>query len=149
MPFRFRLALSDDIRRCVFIRGRTRENALSDVALALRGVTEASWRRDVETGRLFGHVCTADEEIVGYCFADRETGEIVVLALLPEHEFNGLGRALISRTTEDLRGLGFERVFLECTVDPRARSHGFYRNLGWTPAGVRVGHGDEILERHL
>jgi GNAT superfamily N-acetyltransferase len=149
VSYRFRLALPDDIRRCVFIRGRTRENALSEEALALRGVTEAGWRRDVETGRLFGHVCTAGEEIVGYCFADRETGEIVVLALLPEHEFKGIGKALISVVTDDLRGLGFARIFLECTVDPRARSHGFYRHLGWVPTGEAVGHGDEILERRL
>lgn len=146
MSYNFRIARPSDICRCIAIRARTRENAVSEAELAQRGVTEASWRKDVENGLLKGHVCEVDEDVVGYCFADQTTGEIVVLALLPSHEFKGIGKALISLVTDDLRGRGFKRIFLECTADPNARSYGFYRHLGWVPNGVRAGNGDEVLE---
>lgn len=149
MSYTFRIAHPSDVRRCIFVRARTRENAVSEAELARRGITEASWRGEVEDGRLIGHVCEFDDTVVGYCFADRATGEIVVLAILPNHEFKGIGKTLLSFAEKNLRELGFTRIFLECSTDPNVRSYSFYRHLGWTPTGVYAGHGDEILERVL
>ena len=85
-------------------------------------------------------------ELVGYCFGDRRSGEVVVLALLPAWEGQGLGARLLSLVVDGLRSEGFERLFLGCSADPASRSHGFYRHLGWRPTGERDGHGDEVLE---
>ena len=37
-------------------------------------------------------------------------------------------------------------AFLDCSPDPKVRSYGFYRHLGWQSTGALDTHGDEILE---
>jgi GNAT superfamily N-acetyltransferase len=130
----------------VEIRGRTRENAVSAERLAEFGITADSWREDIQSGALPGHVYLVDQEIAGYCFAIRKTGEIAVLALLPEQEGKGIGRELLGLMLQDLRALGFKRAFLGCSPDPASRSYGFYRRLGWKSTGKYDSHGDEVLE---
>jgi ribosomal protein S18 acetylase RimI-like enzyme len=88
----------------------------------------------------------AGGKIVGYCFGAKETGEIGVLAVLPAFENRGVGRALLNRMAQDFRNLGFDRLFLGCSPNTQARSHGFYRHLGWRPTGTLDAAQDEILE---
>ena len=142
----YRPAVSADAAECVALRGRTRENAISAATLASLGITVGSWANDIETGRLLGYVCTDHDRIVGYCFGDKHTGEIVVLAVLPQYEGRGIGKALLLQVLEDLRSLGCRRLFLSCSSDASHRSHGFYRHLGWRPTGSFDVNDDEILE---
>lgn len=146
MPFEFRPARPNDIGRCIDIRGKTRENAVSPERLAELGITEASWGGQVAAGELPGEVCTHQGQIVGYCFAERQTGEIIVLALLPEFEGQGLGRRLLQTMMAQLQAQGHRRLFLGCASDPRVRSYGFYRRLGWRSTGKQDRYGDEELE---
>lgn len=113
--------------------------------LAELGITEASWSGQVRQGDLLGFVAE-DGALVGFCFGDVATGEIVVLALLPTHEGLGLGRQLLSLTADHLKLLGHSRLFLGCSDNSSHRSHGFYRRLGWLPTGQRDRFGDEVLE---
>lgn len=142
----FRLAVSGDIPACLDLRGKTRENAISIESLAQMGITLESWVHDVQTGVLTGFVCTDEEAIAGYCFGENATGEIVVLALLPEYENQGVGRNLLAMVMKHLRSLGHGRLFLGCAADPAVRSHGFYRHLGWESTGGFDRAGDEVLE---
>lgn len=87
--------------------------------------------------------------MAGYCFGDSESGEIMVLALLPEYESLGLGRRLLEQIVQDLQARGFTRLFLACNSDPQVRSYGFYRHLGLTESGQRDEFGDDILEYHF
>ena len=146
MTHTYRRALPSDIAACIDLRGRTRENAVSVERLMQLGVTHASWSADVTNGDLPGYVCLEYEQIVGYCFADKRTGEIVVLALLPEWEGKGIGRTLLGMVVLDLAKSGFQRVFLGCSSDPRVRSYGFYRHLGWRSTGTFDANDDEVLE---
>lgn len=146
MTIAYRRAVPDDTPACVVLRGRTRENAFSVERLAEAGVTLESWRSAVADGSLPGHVATLDGEILGYCFGERETGEIAVLALLPDHEGQGVGRTLLALVVAEFKGLGFDRLFLSCSSDPAVRSYGFYRHLGWRSTGSFDDRGDEILE---
>ena len=146
MPLHFRPATPQDIASCIEIRGRTRENAVPAARLAELGITEASWSGQVEQGELLGVVAEDEAALVGYCFGDVATGEIVVLALLPSHEGLGLGRRLLAMTVDRLKSLGHSRLFLGCSADPAHRSHGFYRRLGWLSTGKRDAYGDEVLE---
>ena len=141
----FRRATPDDIQACVILRGQTRQNAVSVERLATRGVTVESWAGDVRSGSLAGHVCT-DDAIVGYCFGDIASGEVVVLALLPAYEERGIGQRLLSLVVSHLGSAGHKRLFLGCSADPETRSHGFYRHLGWTSTGTFDPAGDEVLE---
>jgi ribosomal protein S18 acetylase RimI-like enzyme len=142
----YRPAVSADAAECVVLRGQTRENAISAATLASLGITAGSWANDIETGRLPGCVCMDDDRIVGYCFGDKHTGEIVVLAVLPQYEDRGIGKALLLQVVEDLRSLGYRRLFLGCSSDSSHRSHGFYRHLGWRPTGSFDVNDDEVLE---
>lgn len=141
-----RPATRDDIPACLVLRGRTRENAIPVERLAAMGITADSWAEDVRSGRLPGWVCTDGEAIVGYCFGDVGSGEVVVLALLPEHEGHGNGRRLLGEVVDRLVAAGHARLFLGCSSDPRSRSHGFYRHLGWRSTGTIDANGDEVLE---
>jgi GNAT superfamily N-acetyltransferase len=145
----YRPAIPEDIPACLDLRGKTRENAISAERLAAMGITIESWTEDLRAGTLPGYVCTDQEAIAGYCFGEAATGEVVVLALLPAYEHWGVGRQLLGLVVEHLRLLGHHRLFLGCSADPRTRSHGFYRHLGWTSTGTFDRAGDEVLELHL
>lgn len=146
MDLQYRPALPEDAAECVAVRGKTRQNAASVEWLRSIGVTTESWRENIRSGALPGHVCTADGKIVGYCFGDRKTGEIVVVALLPDFEDRGIGREVLNRTVTELAEIGHARLFLGCSPDPKSRSYGFYRHLGWRSTGTFDQYGDEILE---
>lgn len=141
-----RIALPSDINECINIRGKTRENAVSRSRLEELGITEASWAAQLQCGELIGYIWQSNRKMVGYCFGSTITGEIVVLAILPECENQGAGKALLQRVMEALKQQGHDRLFLGCADDPGVRSYGFYRYLGWSPTGERDAHGDEELE---
>lgn len=142
----YRKAVPDDAAACIEIRGRTRENAFSEEQLNALGITVDTWREGIRDGSAPGYVCCVDEAVVGYCFADRESGEILVLALLPAYERAGIGRRLLQLMVQELRAHGFTKLFLGCSTDPATRSYGFYRHLGWQSTGQLDAAGDEILE---
>jgi ribosomal protein S18 acetylase RimI-like enzyme len=146
MNLEYRMAVPDDAVECIWLRGKTRENAVSPERLNAIGITAESWSNDIRTGALPGHICRASGKMIGYCFGSSAEGEIVVLALLPEYEGQGIGKTLLSKMTADLIELGNSRLFLGCSADPKSRSYGFYRNLGWRSTGKIDRYGDEILE---
>lgn len=145
MPLIHRPATPADAPACIALRGQTRQNAISATQLAAMDITADSWAEGIRSGATPGHVALQHGTLAGYCFGDRESGEVLVLALLPAFEGRGLGRDLLARVVEQLAGLGHRRLFLACSTDPASRSHGFYRHLGWQPTGRLDGHGDEIL----
>ncbi|KOQ71134.1 GNAT family N-acetyltransferase [Stenotrophomonas maltophilia] len=146
MTIRYRDAHPDDAAACIDLRGRTRENAFSAAQLAELGITTQSWAEGICNGDFIGRIACDGERMVGYGFADRESGEVLVLALLPEYENLGIGRRLLQDVVSLARDAGHHRLFLACSADPRSRSHGFYRHLGWCPTGEIDETGDEILE---
>ncbi len=146
MHLEVKTAVAIDAAECVSLRGQTRENAVSESRLREVGVTVESWGADIDTGLLPGYVCRDAGKLVGYCFGNAQTGEVVVLALLPAYEGCGLGRRLLDRVVSHLRRLGHQRLFLGCSSDPQVRSYGFYRHLGWQSTGKADRLGDEELE---
>ena len=146
MPIHYRPALADDAAACIDLRGRTRENAFTAAQLAALGITVESWAAGIAAGDFVGRIAWEGDRMAGYCFADRGSGEVLVLALLPEYEGRGIGRQLLQQVVSRTRDAGHRRLFLACSADPRSRSHGFYRYLGWRPTGAIDEAGDEILE---
>jgi GNAT superfamily N-acetyltransferase len=118
--FEYRIAAPADVAECIEIRGVTRENAISAERLASMGITEASWSESVQDGSLPGVVCIFEGRIIGYCFGERHTGEIVVLALLPKHEDKGVGRTLLRKVSSFLFGQGHRSCFSVALQIPRA-----------------------------
>ena len=142
----YRLAVPSDTGECIVLRGMTRENAITAPRLASYGITAESGAKQIEERRIIGYVCIDGNRIVGYCYGDRHTGEIQVLALLPDYEGRGIGKTLLSHVAAHLRSIGFRRLFLGCSNSPGHRSYGFYRHLGWRSTGTLDAHGDEMLE---
>lgn len=145
MEFLFREALPSDIEALFRVRASTRENPISKEQLASLGITEASIATSMTSGRVQGWVCMYGTSLVGFCNGDMETGDVLVLAVLPEFERRGVGAGLLSRTVEFLRSAGASTIWLAASPDARVRSHGFYRSLGWQPNGKKGANGDEIL----
>lgn len=146
MDFVIRDATTADIADCIKIRGLTSQNPLTVQDLQKLGVTENQWKSAVEQNKTVGTVCEVEAHIVGYCFGEIETGEILVLALLPEYENKGIGKILLLNVMDKLFAAGHEKLWLAASPDPAIRAHGFYRHLGWEPSGVIDEQEDEILE---
>ena len=145
----FHAAKAEDTPAFIALRGKTRQNAISKERLAEVGITADSWADMMRSGSLPGQVCHHDGQLVGYCFGERDTGEIIVLALLPEFEGLGIGKALLEAIMAQLRAQGHQRLFLGCSSDPASRSYGFYRYLGWTATGETDKYGDDVLAFHF
>ncbi|HGF4017998.1 N-acetyltransferase family protein [Burkholderia cenocepacia] len=141
----WRKAVPGDAAECIALRARTRENAFTEAQLRALGITVESWDDGIRDGLFSGHVCRVRGRMVGYCFGDTGSGEIVVLAMLPEYEGAGIGKRLLRRVIDDFAANGFTSLFLGCSTDPASRSYGFYRHLGWIPTGEQDDAGDEIL----
>ena len=130
----------------VRLRGLTRENAVPEERLRALGITAESWAQDIRSKTLQGMMALSDRQMVAYCFGNSNSGEVVVLAVLPSFEGQGIGRQLLSLVVELLHRQGHTRLFLACAADPAVRSHGFYRHLGWRSTGTFDERGDELLE---
>jgi len=145
MDLVFRETLQSDIEALFSVRARTRESAISKEGLASIGVTPESIAKQMASGRLKGWVCLHGSTLIGFCNGDGETGEVTVLAVLPEYERRGIGSSLLSRVVEWLCSAGCNTIWLAASPDTRIRAHGFYRSLGWRPNGKTEQNGDEIL----
>ncbi len=121
-----------DISALFHIRPRTRENALTIEELRALGITPesvATWLDDSTNGWLWE---TSASGVVGFCMADRSTGELLVIALLPEYEGRGIGGLLMQRAERWLAQSGCTTAWLTTDVDQTLRAYGFYRHRGWT-----------------
>jgi len=138
-----------DMEALFDVRARTRHSPLSRADLAHLGITPESTSAALQRSDIVGSVCTSHHQVVGFCSGEVATGEILVLAVLPEYEGRGIGKQLLSRVVARLQRAGAQRLWLAAAADPTVRAHGFYRALGWQPTGARAPNGDEILERPL
>ena len=107
MNYAYRIAKPDDAASCLVIRGKTRENAYSEEDLKAIGITVESWSDGIKDGTLPGYVCLQCNTIIGYCFGARDSGEIVVLALLLTHEDRGVGKTILELMISDFKSRGF------------------------------------------
>ena len=146
MKVEFRDAKTEDFGRCIEIRGMTRDNPIPAEILEEIGVTEEEWVPLIKNKSVIGVVSESSEGVVGFCNGDVATGEVLVLALLPDYEGLGLGKSMLSLVTDKLFSFGLEKLWLAASPNPEIRAHGFYRHIGWVPNGVIDKNGDELLE---
>jgi ribosomal protein S18 acetylase RimI-like enzyme len=146
MKLIFRETLTTDVEGLFSVRARTRESPISKKQLALLGITAESIVRQMASRRMKGWVCLDSSTLVGFCSGDAETGEVLVLAVLPDYERKGIGTYLLSRVVEWLQSVGSSTIWLAASPDSSTRAHGFYRSLGWRPNGEIDENDDEILE---
>jgi ribosomal protein S18 acetylase RimI-like enzyme len=76
-------------------------------------------------------VAERGEQIVGFVMGNKQTGEMWVIAVLPEYENLGIGRHLMSLVEGWLWAEGWQEIWLTTDPDETYRAVGFYRHLGW------------------
>jgi GNAT superfamily N-acetyltransferase len=145
MNLSFRTTSPNEVKEMFAVRARTREHGMSLEQLAEIGITPQSVTADLVSGKVTSAACFDENVLVGFCNGDRETGEVLVLAVLADYEGQGIGKRLLARVVEALREAGCARIWLSATTDPAMRAHGFYRALGWQPTGETLANGSEIL----
>ncbi len=96
-------------------------------------------------GSITGNVAESGNEVIGFCFGDMKTGEILVLAVLLEYEGNGVGKTILIYVVETLFCSGLNTLWLAAFLNPDVRAHGFYRHQGWRFSGKTAQIGDEVL----
>ena len=90
------------------------------------------------------HDTGSGPSIIGYCgvMVVGDTADVQTIAVLPEHEGNGYGRAMLETMHTRSRQQGAERILLEVRADnPRAQR--LYRRNGYTRIHVRHRYYDD------
>ena len=131
LPVTFRDVAAADVPALFHVRTRTRENRYTLEELQDRGITPQSVAERLASS-CRGWLCTHAGQIVAFCMADRSTGELWVIAVLPEYEGQGIGNRLMSLAEDWLWASGYTRAWLTTDIDPSLRAYGFYRQRGWT-----------------
>jgi ribosomal protein S18 acetylase RimI-like enzyme len=125
-----------DVADCISLRTQTRENRWSLEALTQAGITEPSVIKLLASTHQ-GWVCEQDSQIVGFSMADRSTGELWVVAVLPSHEGRGIGARLVEAAQSWLHSQGSQQIWLWTSPDTTTRAYHLYKKLGWQDCGVK------------
>ena len=141
----FREATLGDVEATFSVRALTRESPIPRQRLEQLGITPTSVADAMRGGAYGSWVCEAGGAVVGFCNADARSGEVIVLAVLPAHEGQGVGKTLLSNAVGYLQARGLRRIWLTTSPSPAFRSYGFYRANGWSPSGRMQANGDEEL----
>jgi len=142
--FSYREMTADDVPAVLAVRFATRENAITLEELAQDyGITPARIAESLK-GDVRGWLCAAEGDVVGFAMGDRATGEVQVVAVLPDFEGRGIGKTLLAKVCDWLFAEGHDEIWLGANPDPQVRASGFYRQLGWRRTGVMAGN-DEVL----
>lgn len=126
---------AEDVEALFDVRTSVRENHLSRAQLAALGITpESVPERLRTTSRAW--IAEAEGRAVGFAMADAAERTVFALFVRPGHDGRGIGRALMAEAEAWLFASGAAEIWLTTGGDPALRAHGFYRRLGWTPAGT-------------
>ena len=144
MALVFREMTNDDLPAVFSVRTSTIENAITmeelkeDYGITLESLAEAM------NSHVNGWLCEDSDIVVGFSMGDRLNGEVQVVAVHPDYEGRGIGKALLNKVKNWLFSLGHEEIWLGAYPDPDIRAYGFYRKLGWQTTGEMKGY-DEIM----
>jgi len=132
---KLRLIEPRDLPAIFDVRASTRENAFSREALRDLGITEESTAELLRTTHR-GWLCEDDGKITGFTIGDGKTGEIWVIAVLPEYEGRGIGSQLLRLVEDWLWSLGWAKLWLWTSSDEKKRAFSFYAKHGWKVSKV-------------
>jgi GNAT superfamily N-acetyltransferase len=133
----FRDITTNDVPGLFDVRTSVRENIYTREGLYRDGVTEKTVAEMIGTTHC-GWLCEVDSKIVGFAMANGRTGEFWVITVLPEYERRGIGSKLLLLAEDWLRSIGWEEAWLWTSLDTTLKAYSFYRNRGWTDAGIRT-----------
>jgi GNAT superfamily N-acetyltransferase len=127
-----------DVPSLFVVRTATHQNRLTLEELHDLGITEETVREKMR-GTYKGWLCEVDGRTVGFAMGDRSTGELWVIAVLPEVVGKGIGSKLLRAVEQWLVASGCQRLWLTTDVDPALKAYDFYRNHGWEDDRIEDG----------
>jgi ribosomal protein S18 acetylase RimI-like enzyme len=92
---KFREVTAADVPALLNVRTRTRENTMTLEELKRLGLNPQSVTESLGKSTK-GWVCDAADRVVAFSMADRTTGELLVIAVLPEYEGQGVSGRLMA-----------------------------------------------------
>ncbi len=126
----FRPITPQDLPTLFNLRTRTRENRLTHEDLQALGITPESVTGKLH-GTLRGWLCEEGKKVLGFSMSDGATGELWVVAVLPEAEGRGIGAGLMDLAEGWLWANRCPQAWLTTDLDPTLRAYGFYLKRGW------------------
>jgi ribosomal protein S18 acetylase RimI-like enzyme len=120
-----------DLKEVFDVRVATRENPFSREALRKIGITEESTAEVLRTTHR-GWLCDIGGKIVGFVIGGGKTGELAVIAVLPEFEGRGIGSQLLVTVEKWLFSMGKQELWLWTSSDGKTKAFSFYLKHGWT-----------------
>jgi len=127
-----------DIPALFAVRVATHENRLTRAELVSLGITEESVKKRLR-GSFKGWLCEASDQVVGFAMGDGSTGELWVIALLPDYIGQGIGSALLRRVEDWLQANGCTQLWLTTDIDTKLKAYTFYLQHGWRDDRVEDG----------
>ena len=115
-----------------------KENVLTMEDLVKRGITETKVIEKIN-GSYRGWLCECDGVVVGFAMGDSATGEMWVIAVLPEYEGREIGRRLLHLVQEWLFSF-HDELWLTTEDNPSNRAYRLYIRAGWKKAGSEGEH---------
>jgi GNAT superfamily N-acetyltransferase len=140
MEFTIRAALPSDVPSMHRVRGKVRENRLSDP----KRITEAAYLAYVHAGTMW--IAEAHDAVIGFAAVDKRARSVWALFVDPDAEGAGVGRALHERLLLWAKEHGVPRLTL--STDKGTRAARFYRQAGWTEVGTNL-EGEAVFELGL
>jgi len=129
------LATPDDIETLFAIRTSVEQNHQSREELGRLGVTAENLAEMLGT-RSRAWLCHLDGTAAGFSMADSARATVFAMFVRPGFEGRGVGRRLMDEAETWLFHQGWDQIWLATGSDESLRAIGFYRHLGWVPAGV-------------
>lgn len=129
----YRQITEADLPEIFEVRTSTREHSYTLKELEGLGITVESVAQKIK-GDYKGFLCLVEGRIAGFSMGNRSTGEMWVIAILPEFEGMGLGGRLITLIEDWLWREGCDELWLTTGSDPSMRAYGFYLHMGWHEA---------------
>ena len=128
-----------DIPELFTVRVATHQNAMTLEELAALGITPESVTASLGE-RHAGWLCEDVGRVVGFAMGDRMTGELWVIALLPDYVGRGIGSRLLREVETWLAEQGWRQIWLTTDPDTSLRAYSFYRQHGWEDDRVEGGN---------
>jgi GNAT superfamily N-acetyltransferase len=145
MDVSIRRAGVEDVDLLFDIRTSVEQNAQTREELAARGITPDAVSVLLQTS-CRAWIAECDGRPAGFAMANADEGCIFGLFVRPDFEGGGIGRRLMAEA-EAFLFRDHDSVWLTTKVGEHLRAHGFYRKLGWLPAGLAETAGELRYEK--
>lgn len=134
----YREITEKDIPVLFDVRVATHENRLTREELALQGITVETVTQKLR-GTFKGWLCESNDRLAGFAMGDRASGELWVIAVLPEFIGKAIGSTLLRYVENWLQECGCARLWLTTDIDTKLKAYSFYLQHGWVDERIENG----------